>query len=113
MASDIQSQLKLKIEFQRNSNIELFKTIPLATHEDPLNKKAEPILEKWRAGSVKLKSMIAELQQLELASKTSITEPSNKAFVNSFGEATNRDITCSAYKSAENRTKKAILSFIS
>jgi hypothetical protein len=105
--------LKTEIAKQRQLNIELFHSIPVASHGDPLNKKAEPILKEWRAGSEKIKRLINELQELELSSNTDkTTEPNNNSFVNSFGEATQRDITCSTYERAENRNKKAILSFI-
>ncbi|MCM3257013.1 hypothetical protein M3664_04360 [Paenibacillus lautus] len=84
-------ELKNEIEEQRRKNIELFKSIPLATREDPLNKRADPILEEWREGSKILKSMIKELQQLEITeNKTNFIEENNEKFVNGFGEATKR-----------------------
>lgn len=106
-------ELKQKIEEQREQNIKLFKSIPIASHEDPNNLKAEPILKEWRKGSEKLKHMIVELQGLETQAKKPIeTQESIKAFVNGFGEATKRNITCSGYKRAEKRNEKAVLSFL-
>ncbi len=58
-------ELKQKIEEQRTRNIELYNSIPLASHEDPMNEKAEPILKEWREGSKILKQMLAELSELE------------------------------------------------
>jgi hypothetical protein len=109
-------ELKKEIKEQREKNIELFNSIPVPTHEDPFNKKAEPILAEWRKGSKKIKSMIKELAELErIATNTNNTnevKTNEKTFVNSFGEATKRNITCYGYERAENRNKKTILSFI-
>ena len=107
-------ELKNKIEEQKKRNVELFNSIPLASHEDPLNKKAEPILKEWREGSKILKSMIKELQELESRkrSKTNNINKNEKVFVNGFGEATKREITCSNYDNSQKRNSKAMLSFI-
>ncbi|MEJ3719152.1 hypothetical protein WGM54_14115 [Paenibacillus polymyxa] len=106
-------ELKNEIEEQRRKNIKLFKSIPLATREDPLNKRADPILEEWREGSKILKSMIKELQKLEITdNKTNFIEKNNGKFVNGFGEATKRNITCTGYERAEKRNAQAILSFM-
>jgi hypothetical protein len=107
-------ELKMKIEEQKEKNTKLYKSIPLPTHEDPLNKKADPILTKWREGSKILKSMIKELQELEIKEKNNtINENENKkVFVNGFGEATKREITCSTYEKSQKRNSKAILSFM-
>lgn len=107
-------ELKNKIEEQKERNIKLFKSIPLASHEDPLNKKAEPILTEWREGSKKLKSMMKELQELEASERKNATNKKDdkKVFVNSFGEATKREITCSTYEKEQKRNSKAMLSFI-
>lgn len=106
--------LKENIKNQRQINLDLFKSIPLASHEDPLNKKAEPILEQWRDGSNKLKNMLRELNELE-SMKTEDVNKSNKeskTFVNGFGEATKRNITCGSYNRIEKRMQKEVLSFI-
>jgi len=112
-------ELKKKIEEQRNKNIALYNSISwMPTHEDPLNKKADPILAEWREGSKKLKGMIKELLELErMVKDTNRTNENNKTednktFVNGYGEATTRNITCSGYERAEKRNSKAILSFI-
>lgn len=106
-------ELKNKIEVQKKKNIELFYSIPVASYEDPLNKKADPILEEWRKGSKALKSMIEELQQLETTeNKATPIKENDKVFVNGFGEATKRNITCSSYVRAEKRSAHTILSFM-
>lgn len=108
-------ELKRDIEEQREKNIKLYKAIPLPSHEDPTNKKAEPILKAWREGSKKIKSMIKELQELETKEKinTSNLKVSENKFVNSYGEATKRNIiTCNTYEKSQKRNAKAILSFI-
>jgi len=97
------NELRKEIEIQKENNMKLYQTIPIASHEDPQNEKAEPILKQWRDGSKKLK---------ELKLSLNITIKGTKTFVNSFGEATTREITCDGYKRAENRTKKEIMSFI-
>jgi aspartate carbamoyltransferase catalytic subunit len=107
-------ELKKEIEEQKEKNIELFKSIPLPSHADPCNKKAETILTEWRKGSKKLKGMLKELAELEKAEKSSTNEvkTNEKTFVNGFGEATKRKITCSTYERAEKRLSKEILSFM-
>jgi hypothetical protein len=107
-------ELKMKIEEQKEKNTKLYKSIPLPTHEDPLNKKADPILTKWREGSKILKSMIKELQELEIKEKNNTinANENKKVFVNGFGEATKREITCSTYEKSQKRNSKAILSFM-
>jgi len=109
------NELRKMIEKQKESNIRLYKSIPLASHEDPRNEKAEPILKQWREGSKKLKELLSRLYEMEKEEKeTSPNATINgiKTFVNSFGEATTREIMCDGYKRAENRTKKEIMSFI-
>jgi FtsZ-binding cell division protein ZapB len=107
-------ELKMKIEEQKEKNTKLYKSIPLPTHEDPLNKKADTILTEWREGSKILKSMIKELQELERRenNNTISTKDNKKVFVNGFGEATKREITCSTYEKAQKRNSKAIFSFM-
>jgi FtsZ-binding cell division protein ZapB len=107
-------ELKMKIEEQKEKNTKLYKSIPLPTHDDPLNKKADPILTQWREGSKILKSMIKELQALERRenNNTVNTKENKRVFVNGFGEATKREITCSTYEKSQKRDSKAILSFM-
>ena len=106
-------ELKNKIEEQRKKNIELFNSIPVPSREDPTNKKADPILAEWREGSKKIKYMIKELQELErVTDKKTQTNENNKTFINSFGEATKRNISCSTYDNTQKRNAKEILSFI-
>ena len=105
-------ELKLQIENKKNNNIKLYNSIPLASKEDPKNLKAEPILKEWREGSKELRMLIDELnKQLNLLPKEKIEI--NKKFVNSFGEATNRQITCPTYDRANKRLNKEIINFIS
>jgi len=108
------AELKKEIEEQKELNIKMFKSIPLASHADPSNEKAEPILVEWRKGSKKLKIMIKELAELERAVKGNTNEVKTniKTFVNGFGESSKRNITCSTYERAQNRMSKEILSFI-
>jgi len=107
------NELKKEIEKQKESNMILYKLIPLASHEDPLNEKAESILKQWREGSKKLKELLNKLHEMEKVEKSSSNATiKGKTFVNSFGEATTREITCNGYKRAENRTKKEIMSFV-
>lgn len=108
--------LKEEIKKQREINIRLYKSIPVASHEDPSNLKAQPILKQWREGSVKIKSLIKKLQELELAEKEkhdSKLNKKSKTFVNSFGEATQRYITTATYERQQRRADKELLSFLS
>ena len=108
------NKLKEDIKKQREINLELFNSIPIASHEDPCNEKAEPILKQWRNGSNKLKNLLRELQELELVEKKSINKSDEESniFINGFGEATTRNITCNSYKRTGKRIEKEILKFI-
>lgn len=106
-------ELKKEIKEQGELNIKMFKSVPLASHADPSNKKAESILTEWRKGSKRIKSMIQELAELErIAKRTNEVKTNNKTFVNGFEEATKRNITCSTYERADKRMQKEILLFI-
>lgn len=103
-------ELKKKIEEQGTENIRLFKIFEYKMHKE----EVQPLIQEWREGSTKLKSMIKELQELEAEEKknTVNSNVNEKIFVNSFGEATKRNITCSTYENSQKRNSKAILSFI-
>lgn len=105
-------ELKQKIDKQRSLNVMLYKSIPLASHEDPTNKKSELILKQWREGSAKLKQMLVKLQELELKDKKIETKDNVETFINGFGEATKRNITCLTYKRTVKRNEKLMLSFV-
>lgn len=106
-------ELKIEIEKQKNINKTLYDSIPIASHEDPNNEKAEPALKEWRNGSTKLKAMLQELRGLELENKKPIIPVENKIFVNGYGEATTRKVTSSTYERAEKRLHNQIVTFIS
>lgn len=103
-------ELKKRIAEQKEKNIKLFKIFQYRMHE----REMQPILTEWREGSKILKSMIKELQELETreGNNTVNTKEDEKVFVNGFGEATKREITCSTYEKAQKRNSKAMLSFI-
>jgi len=103
------SELKVNIKEQQEENVRLFKIFEYKMHKEEM----QPLIQEWREGSKHLKSMLKELQELEIKTSNLInTSNSNKTFVNGFGEATKREITNSSYQRQENRTKKEILSFI-
>lgn len=108
------NKLKEEISKQREINLKLFNSIPIPSHEDPRNEKAEPILKQWRNGSNKLKALLKKLQELELGEKKSVNKSNKESntFINGFGEATKRDITCNTYKKIKKRMGKEILAFI-
>lgn len=108
------NRLKEDIKKQRGINLGLFNSIPTPSHEDPTNEKAEVILKQWRNGSIKLKNLIRELQELELSQKELVNEcdKESKIFVNGFGEATKKNITCATYERIQKRMAKEILAFI-
>lgn len=108
------NRLKEDIKKQREINLELFNSIPTPSHEDPCNEKAEVILKQWRNGSNKLKSLLRELQELELTKKKSAndSDKESKTFINGFKEATKREITCNTYERMKKRMEKEILAFI-
>lgn len=109
------NELKEEIQKQKESNISLYKSIPLATHEDTMNEKAEPILKQWREGSKKLKELLNKLYELEKeerASSINTTIKEVKIFVNSFGEATKREIMCNGYTRTEKKMNKEVMAFI-
>ncbi|MGL6201129.1 MAG: hypothetical protein ACRC3H_19590 [Lachnospiraceae bacterium] len=108
-------KLRNEIDKQRDININLYKSIPVASHEDPNNEKADPILKQWREGSKKIKKLIEQLHVLEDAEKAATPETTVKEShtgVNGFGEATAREITCATYERAQKRLDKEIMSFI-
>ena len=107
-------RLKEEIKKQREINSKLFHSVPIASHEDPRNEKAEPLLQKWRKGSLRLKSLLAELQELEMSIHKQQSDSNYvETFVNGFGEATEREITCSAYQRQQKQLQTDILSYIS
>lgn len=73
------NKLKESIKKQREINLELFKSIPIPSHEDPCNEKAEVILIQWRNGSNKLKNLLRKLQGMELTKKKSVNESNKEA----------------------------------
>ena len=105
-------ELKRKIEEQKEENIKLYKSIPLASKEDPLNKKADTILTLWREGSKIIKNMMKELEQLETTQKKQTQQDNNQVFVNGYGEATQRKISTSTYDKQQKRLAKDMLSFM-
>lgn len=102
-------ELKKEIEEQRERNISLFKIFEYKMHKEEM----QTLIQEWREGSKKLKSMLQELAELERVEKDkNKTKEIKKTFVNGFGEATKRNITCNGYERAEKRNQKAILSFM-
>jgi len=106
------NKLKENIKKQREINVELYNSIPIASHENPLNEKADVILNQWRNGSSKLKNLIRELQELELINKKIECDKEPRIFINGFKEVTKRNITCNTYERANKRMEKEILAFI-
>lgn len=104
-------EIKQAIEIQKEINIKLYKSIPCASRQDPLNEKAEPILIEWRNGSKELKRLESELRKLEMV-QPKTGQSINKTFVNSYGEATKREITSTSYNNSSKKLNKEILSFI-
>ncbi|MEX0598491.1 MAG: hypothetical protein WD512_18560 [Candidatus Paceibacterota bacterium] len=103
-------ELKKKIEEQKEKNINLFGIFQYKLHE----REMQPLIEEWREGSKLLKSMFKELHELEEKERSNTVnmKEDKKVFVNGFGEATRREITCSTYEKAQKRHSKAMLSFI-
>ena len=103
-------ELKRKIEEQKEKNINLFKIFQYRLHE----REMQPIIVEWREGSKILKNMIKELHELETKERNNTvnTNENTKVFVNGYGEATKREITCSTYEKAQKRNSKAMLTFI-
>lgn len=108
------NKLKEDIKKQREINLELFNSIPIASHNDPRNEKAEPILKQWRNGSNKLKNLLKKLQELELTERKFINNSDKRKdiFINGFGEATKRNIICNSYEKTQKRMEKEISIFI-
>lgn len=104
-------ELKQKIEDQKQENIRLYSIFQYNMHKEEM----QPLIQQWREGSTKLKSLDEELYQLEKkerderrANETRET----KTFINGYGEATNKYITSSTYERAEKRRQKEVLSFM-
>lgn len=104
-------QLEKEMDIQAKANIVLYKKLPL----DPMDKNYEPIVTEWRKGSKKLGELKTEWNKLkdELAKlKRDEENKKEKTFVNSYGEATKREITSTTYNNYQKRLDKQILSFI-
>ena len=99
--------LEEKIKRQREINTALYNSIPMPSHDDPRNEKAEPILTEWREGNKRLLKMMRELEV-----KHHETVPERKVFVNGFGEATTRAIETVGYLRQQKRSDKRIFEFI-
>ncbi|MDD4564850.1 MAG: hypothetical protein PHE79_05165 [Eubacteriales bacterium] len=107
--------LEEEIEKQKLYNTQLYESMPSPSRADPSNKRAEPILAKWRESSEKLKKMTGELNELKdkaALSKRGETNIPNKTFVNSYGEATTREITNAGYERAQSKLSKEMMSFV-
>lgn len=59
-----------------------------------------------------IRSQISELESKEIEKKNRGKKSAPKTFVNSFGEATKREITSSTYERAQKRQNKRIVSLI-
>lgn len=106
-------ELKQKIEEQKEENVKLFKIFEYKMHKEEM----QPIIQQWRKGSTKIKALLNELYQLEIkeCNERKVNEDNkneSKTFVNGYGEATKREITCSTYTRTEKSNAKAMLSFI-
>ena len=110
MAKNEIYSLKENIKLQREINMILYASIPMPSHEDPRNEKAESILAEWREGGKKLKKMVSELAAMEV--KHHETVPERKVFVNGFGEATTRVIESDVYRRHQKRLDKRMFEFI-
>lgn len=110
MAKNEIHSLKENIKLQREINMILYASIPMPSHEDPRNEKAEPILAEWREGGKKLKKMVSELAATEAKQREIV--PERKVFVNGFGEATTRVIETVGYLRQQKRSDKRIFEFI-
>lgn len=107
---EIINQLKKNIEEQKEINEGLFKIFQYKMHEIEM----QLIIEEWREGSRKVKAMIKELQEIELSIKEVKSNNSNtNTFINSYGEATEREITCSTYSRQQKKLSKDMLRFMS
>lgn len=103
-------ELKKEIEEQGKENVRLYKIFEYKMHKEEM----QPILQQWREGSKKIKELIKTLNKLEAEERISIgtTRKEQKTFVNGYGEATKRNITCSGYEKAEKRNSKAMMLFV-
>lgn len=99
------TELKRRIKEQQDANTKLYNIFENRIYD----KEMQTFVDEWRAGSRKLKEMLTELKELELKE----VKNSPKKFVNSYGEATSREITTSTYARADKRLQKQIMSFLS
>lgn len=104
-------RLEMEIATQKKENAELYAIFQYRLN----NVEMQPLIEKWREGSRHLKELISQLNQIkdkerELNSHHVIN---TKTFVNSYGEATKREITSATFERANKRLSKEIMSFIS
>lgn len=103
------SEIIEEIKKQEQINKKLYYSIPIASKEDPLNKKAEPILKKWRQGQKTIQKLLAELNSYR---DTEFKQTQSKIVINGYGEATKRNITCTTYENQQRRLSEEILNFV-
>lgn len=101
------TELKRRIKEQQDANTKLYNIFENRIYD----KEMQTFVDEWRAGSRKLKEMLAELKELELKEVKEVKN-SPKTFVNSYGEATSREITSLTYARAEKRLQKQIMNFL-
>lgn len=104
-------QLETEIATQKKENAELYAIFQYRLNDVEM----QPLIEKWREGSRRLKELISQLNQIK--DKERELKPHRvmitKTFVNSYGEATKREITSATYERANKRLSKEIMNFIS
>ncbi len=102
-------QLEKDIELQREENIRLYNIFQYRLHEEEM----QPIIKKWRDGSMYIKQLIAQRNQLVECERKSNYVSSERTFVNGYGEATEREITSTTYIRSDKRLSRQVMSFIS
>lgn len=110
MAKNEIHSLKENIKLQREINMILYASIPMPSHEDPRNEKAEPILAEWREGGEKLTKMVSELAAMEVKHHEIV--PERNPFLNVFEQAATRPIETTTYLNQQKRSNKRIFEFL-
>ena len=104
-------ELEIQIATQKEEDLRLYSIFQYKLNEEEM----QPLIKKWREGSRHLKELISQLNQIK--DKERELNPhramNTKTFVNSYGEATKREITSATYERANERLSKEIILFIS
>ena len=107
------NELEIRIKSQSKLNKIIYNITPTPNKEDPKGLKAIPYLKMWREGNKQINKLKQELANLSIILGKLQQAQHKEKFINSFGEATKRDILSLTYLRYNKKLSQDILNFIS